>query len=151
MLEYDFEESLGNWLTLTHHAYVTAFSDELAPYNISFRQAQILCWLAYKGPLSQAQLAHHMLIEPPSLVGTLDRMESRGLVQRKPCPHDRRKNLIHALPAAENIWEDIVKAGRLVRAQATSGMDESEVLLLKKLLTMVHNNLAATAVLTNHD
>ena len=95
MLKYDFEESLGYWLTMTHHAYMRAFNEELAPQGITYRQAQVLAWLALEGPLAQSDLASRMLIEPPSLVGTLDRMEASGLLQRRPCPCDGRKKLVH--------------------------------------------------------
>ena len=140
MLQYDFEESIGYWLTLAHHAYMDVLKNRLAPQGITYRQAEILGWLALEGPLSQAELASRMLIEPPSLVGTLDRMEVSGLLVRKICPEDRRKNQIHLLPAAEGMWEQIAHCARQVRAQAIEGLTEKEVATLKTLLKKVRNN-----------
>jgi MarR family transcriptional regulator for hemolysin len=145
MLQYDFEESLGYWLTTSHHAYFDVFKEYLVPYGITYRQAQILGWLAVRGPLSQAELAGLMMIEPPSLVGTLDRMEALGLLERKSCPTDRRKNLVHALPAADGMWEQIASCGRTVRAQATHGLSEEEVATLRGLLDRVRTNLTTKA------
>ncbi len=142
MLKYDFEESVGYWLTLAHHAYADALKDQLAPYEITFRQAQILGWLAVRGPLSQAELASNMMIEPPSLVGTLDRMQTHGLIERKSCPNDRRKNLIHPLPASDEMWVKIAACGRLVRTQATEGMTDQEIATLHRLLNKVSSNFA---------
>jgi MarR family transcriptional regulator for hemolysin len=146
MLKYDFEQSVGYWLITAHHAYVHAFTDRLIPHGISFRQAQILAWLAAKGPLSQTELAGHMMIEPPSLVGTLDRMEASGLLERKGCPNDRRKNLVHPLPAAEEMWEQIAACGRQMRSQATEGLTEKEIATLKQLLNKVGTNLAVSEI-----
>jgi MarR family transcriptional regulator for hemolysin len=145
MLQYDFEDSVGYWLTLAFHSYLDVFKDLLEPYGITYRQAQILGWIAVRGPLSQAELASLMMIEPPSLVGTLDRMEAMGLLERKNCPSDRRKNLVHALPAADGMWEQIASCGRIVRAQATHGLSQEEMATLRDLLDRVRANLTTKA------
>src|SRR5688572_9141763 len=73
MLDYDFPSSIGYWLITTHQGYLRAFNEKLAPEGITYRQAQVLGWLAAEGPLTQTELAARMLIEPPTLVGILDR------------------------------------------------------------------------------
>lgn len=146
MLKYDYEESVGYWLTMAFYSYLDVFKDLLVPYGITYRQAQIIGWIAVRGPLSQAELASLMMIEPPSLVGTLDRMEAMGLLERKSCPSDRRKNLVHVLPAADGMWEQIAACGRAVRAQATEGLSEEEVATLRDLLDRVRTNLTTKAV-----
>lgn len=146
MLQYDYQESVGYWITMAYNAYLDVFKESLDPYGITYRQAQILGWLAVRGPLSQAELAGLMMIEPPSLVGTLDRMEAIGLLERKSCPSDRRKNLVHALPAADGMWGQIAACGRTVRAKATQGLSPEEVATLRDLLERVRTNLAPAAV-----
>ncbi len=121
MLLYDFEQSIGYWLTLATQAYHRAVSDEVAPHGITFRQSQVLAWLALEGELSQAELANKMMIEPPTLVGILDRMERDGWITRNNCPSDRRKKLIRATAAAEPVWEKIAEGGRRVRAARPKG------------------------------
>ncbi len=149
MLGYDFEESLGYWLCTAQHAYMAAFKERLAPEGITYRQAEVLAWLALEGPLSQADLATRMMIEPPSLVGTLDRMEALGLLARKTCPEDRRKNFVHPLPAAEEVWQRIAACAREIRAQASQGMTKQELATLKKLLGKVRGNFAVLETLEN--
>jgi MarR family transcriptional regulator for hemolysin len=143
VLKFDFEESVGYWLASAQRSFMSALRDQLAPHGITHRQAEILGWLALEGPLSQADLANRMLIEPPSLVGTLDRMEASGLLVRKSCSEDRRKNLIHVLPPAEQMWKQILTCGRSVREQATAGLTEDEITTLKSLLRRVRNNFTA--------
>jgi MarR family transcriptional regulator for hemolysin len=141
VLHHDFEHSIGYWLTLTTQAYHRAIVEELAPHGITYRQSTVLGWLALEGELSQTELAAKMMVEPPTLVGILDRMERDGWITRHNCPGDRRKNLIRANPAAEPIWEKILECGARVRAQATAGLSERQLETLKRLLRRVQHNL----------
>lgn len=143
MLKYDFDESIGCWLTLTTHAYHRAVCEELAPHGITYRQSLVLGWLALEGELSQAELAAKMMVEPPTLVGILDRMERDGWITRHDCPGDRRKKIIRANPAAQPVWDRIVECALRVRKRATAGMSERELSMLKKLLQRVQTNLKA--------
>lgn len=141
MLHYDFDESIGAWLTLATHTYHRAVSDELAPHGITYRQSMVLGWLALEGDLSQTELAAKMMVEPPTLVGILDRMERDGWITRHNCPGDRRKKIIRANPAAEPVWQKIVECALRVRQRAIEGFSERELAALKTLLRRVQQNL----------
>jgi MarR family transcriptional regulator for hemolysin len=141
MLYYDFEGSIGAWLTITTQTYHRAVSEELAPHGITYRQSMVLGWLALEGKLSQTELASKMMVEPPTLVGILDRMERDGWITRHNCPDDRRKKIIRANPAAEPVWEKIVECALRVRQRATEGLSERELATLQKLLKSVQRNL----------
>jgi MarR family transcriptional regulator for hemolysin len=140
-MNYDFENSIGFWLTLTTQAYHRAVSEELAPHGITYRQSMVLAWLALEGELTQTELACKMMIEPPTLVGILDRMERDGWIARHDCPTDRRKKIVRAKDAAEPVWDQIVQCALRVRSLATEGLDESQLAALRSLLQRVHQNL----------
>jgi MarR family transcriptional regulator for hemolysin len=142
-LDYDFEKSIGYWLTMATQAYHRAVTNELVPHGITYRQSMVLGWLALEGELSQTELAAKMMVEPPTLVGILDRMERDGWITRHNCPSDRRKNLIRANAAAEPVWQKIVECARCVRERATEGLSERQLATLKKLLARVNQNLKA--------
>ncbi len=142
MPRYDFQESLGYWIVVAHQAYIRAFQERLAPFGITYRQAQVLGWLELEGPMSQTDLATRMLIEPPSLVGVLDRMEQAGLIERRACGQDRRKKLVHARAEANAMWEHIAECGREMRRQAATGLSPKEVATLKRLLGKVRDNVS---------
>ena len=149
MLNYDFEESIGYWLTMATQSFHRSVSEEVAPHGITYRQSQVLAWLVIEGELSQAELATKMLVEPPTLVGILDRMERDGWITRNGCPTDRRKKLIRATAAAEPVWEKIAECGRRVRGQATANFTAAEVETLKELLGRVQANLESRQALDN--
>lgn len=146
MLQYDFENSIGYWVCLAQQAHQRALNEELAPHGITFRQAQVLGCLVISPELTQTELANRLCIEPPTLVGILDRMERDGWIERHSCPDDRRKKLIRATEAAEPVWAKIAVCGLAVRARATAGMSERQVATLKKLLAKIRKNLMAPAL-----
>ena len=148
MLQYDFEESVGYWVVMAAHALQKALIEELAPHGITYRQWQVLAWAALEGPLSQAELADRMDIEPATLVSVLGRMERDGWIVREDCPLDRRKKLVRPTEQAEPVWEKGVACARQVRAKATQGFTPKETALVKRLLGAMRENLAART-LTN--
>ncbi len=145
MLQYDFEESIGYWLTLASSAFHRALTEEVTPHGITYRQSQVLAWLVIDGELSQAELASKMMVEPPTLVGILDRMERDGWITRNSCATDRRKKLIRPTEAAEPVWEKIAECGKRVRARATSQLSADELRLLKEMLSRVQHSLDGNA------
>jgi MarR family transcriptional regulator for hemolysin len=145
VLQYDFEESVGYWITLTSHFYQQALNEELAPYGITFRQFQVLGWLVYDGDLSQTELAERMMIEPPTLVRILDRMERNEWIRRDGDPDDRRRKVVVLQPKARPVWAKMVRCLRRLRERATEGMTPSQLETLKELLGQVQQNLGVAA------
>ena len=142
MLEYDFENRVGHWVCMTAHTYERAINDELMPHGITFRQCQILAWLALESELSQSELADRMRIEPPSLVPVLDRMERDGLLQRVPCPTDRRRKIVRPCKKATPVWKKIVTCAERVAERASQGLTKTQLATLKELLMVVSLNLS---------
>jgi MarR family transcriptional regulator, transcriptional regulator for hemolysin len=140
-LDHDFEKSIGFWLVSASNEYQRAVNEELVPQGITFRQCQVLGLLALDGPATQTHLADRIGIEPPTLVGILDRMERDGWIHRISDPHDGRKKIVHPTPAAEPVWSKILACGKRVRARATSGLSPDQVALLIDLLRIVKENL----------
>jgi MarR family transcriptional regulator for hemolysin len=141
MMHYDFENSIGFKLVRTWNAYERALNVELLPRGITFRQAQVLGLLSLEGDLSQVELAERMRVEPPTLVGILDRMERDGWIARCDCAHDRRKKLIRAMPLAEPVWAEIVEAALHVRRRAVEGIAPEDVKLVMECLDQIERNL----------
>ncbi len=84
-----------------------------------------------------------MMIEPPTLVRILDRMESLGWIRRQDCPADRRRKLIRMTDRAEPIWSQMVTVAKQVRQVAGRGLTADELYVLKDLLHRVRDNLTA--------
>lgn len=141
MLEYDFQSDLGYWVHMTAHRFEGAVNTELAAEGITYRQCQILAWLAMEGSLSQAELARSMNIQPSTIVKAVDRMERDGLLVRCPCEGDRRKRILKPTRKAVPVWKRIVKCAHRVREFSRRGLTNAEVEQLRTLLQKVHDNL----------
>jgi MarR family transcriptional regulator for hemolysin len=141
VLRYDFEQSLLYSVCSTSLAMERALNEELAPHGITYRQWQVLGWLVLEGPLPQGELADRMRIEPPTLVGIVDRMERDGWLERSPCPEDRRRKLLRLTDRVEPVWERIASAARRVRSRAAEGFSDDDLHRLFAGLERVRGNL----------
>jgi MarR family transcriptional regulator for hemolysin len=138
---HNFEDSVGYWICMASRAFERQMNDELAPRGITYRQAQVLWLLAHEGSLSQTDLAERMRIEPPTLVGILDRMQREGWIRRENDASDRRRNLITPLAKAKPVWSKIIDCSDNVRARGNQGLSVEEQQLLKTLLGRIVDNL----------
>jgi len=131
---------------MTTQALHRALNNELAPTGITYRQSQVIGWLVLEGDQPLSDLALKMMIEPPTLVGILERMERNGWIVRIGCEDDRRRKLIRLTPAAEPVWERIVECIYRVRAAAFAGLEPEQVEQVKGLLRQIHENLVSPSV-----
>jgi MarR family transcriptional regulator for hemolysin len=145
VLQYEFEESLGYWICSTSHAFRRSLNTELEKQGITYRQWEVLAWIAFEGGLSQVELADRLGIEAPTLVGILDRMERDGWLDRYNCPNDRRRKRIRATEKAEMVWVRMVECARKVRAIARAGLSDEELHLLKSICERIRDNLGQAA------
>ena len=144
MLEYDFEKSIGYWVASTAHALRRALDVELSRQSITFRQWEVLAWIAAEGEQSQVELADRLCIEAPTLAGIVSRMERDGWLVRFPCPNDRRRKRIRATDKAEQVWNKAVECCHRVRTQATNGISEDELEGFRQVCSTILANLGET-------
>lgn len=143
MLHYDFENSVGYWICSTSHALRRALDAELARENITFRQWEVLAWIALEGELSQVELAERLGIEAPTLAGILSRMERDGWLERTACAKDRRRKLIRPTDKSEAIWTRAVECCNRIRERATQGLSPPDLMQLNETCERIRQNLAS--------
>jgi DNA-binding MarR family transcriptional regulator len=75
-------------------------------------------------------------------VGRLvDRLEARGLLERRLDPSDRRIRRLHLLPAAEPILEEIQRYKEELFREITADLDEQTVELVTSALLKMKTQL----------
>ncbi|MEA2704289.1 MAG: hypothetical protein QOD63_2234 [Actinomycetota bacterium] len=74
-----------------------------AEFDLSPQQAK--AFQALKQPLSMGELAEHLFCDASNVTGIVDRLESRGLVERKPDPNDRRVKRLVLTPQGRTLWQ----------------------------------------------
>ncbi|MFM9369714.1 MarR family winged helix-turn-helix transcriptional regulator [Streptomyces sp. Da 82-17] len=87
-------ELIGSVVNRYHDAYERA----AAKHSLTGAQARVLGLLSLE-PMPMRRIAQKLKCEPSNITGIVDRLESRGLVERRPDPADRRVKL--AAPTEE--------------------------------------------------
>lgn len=146
MLDYDFENSVGYWVTATACAIRRAMEAELEAERITVRQWEVLMHLSLAGELTQAELAERMSVDAPTLTGILTRMERDGWLERRGCPDDRRCKRIRATERAEAVWHRMAACGHRTRQRAIAGFSDDELQTLRSLCDRIRGNLGQEAV-----
>ena len=68
----------------------THFAQAVAELELAPVQAKALHELNVEPPISMRELAERLKSDPSNVTGLIDRLEARGLVERRPDPQDRR-------------------------------------------------------------
>ncbi|WP_327323376.1 MarR family transcriptional regulator [Streptomyces sp. NBC_01210] len=72
--------------------YYTEYEQAAATHSLTGAQARVLGLLAVE-PTPMRRIAQKLKCEPSNVTGIIDRLEARGLVERRPDPNDRRVKL----------------------------------------------------------
>ncbi len=113
-----------------------------ATHAMTRAQWVILSRLERQPGMSQNELAAICEVEPITVARLVDRLEARGLVERRADPSDRRIRRLHLLPAAAPILETINEARETMNARIISGLDEPTRNTLIDALLTIKENLA---------
>lgn len=100
----------GFLLSRAHFASRDRADALLRPYGIVVRHFGLMMLLAEHGPSSQQALARRLSVSPAMITQIVDDVETRGLVERRPNPGDRRSYLVTLTPAGKRT----LTAGRRV-------------------------------------
>jgi MarR family transcriptional regulator for hemolysin len=104
-------------------------------------QWQILAYLAHNEGINQKGLAELLDIEPITLGRIVDKLEALRLIKRNPHPTDRRRWLLHLMPAARSRLEQAGEYGDVTRREALAGVSEEDRQHLLKTLQALKQNL----------
>ena len=88
----------------------------LAPWDITPGHLRALRVLTRHGAMRLSELSGHLHIAPRSATEVADALESRGLIQRRPDPADRRATLVELTEQGTSVLEAI-RAARGTEAE----------------------------------
>lgn len=77
--------------------------------------------------LTQRELARLMAIENPTLVRLLDSLEQQGLIERRPCPNDRRARRLHLTPDGTEFMNVLTERAAQLREEMLEGISDEEI------------------------
>jgi DNA-binding MarR family transcriptional regulator len=113
------------------------FAERLAPLNLKPPHAGILIILREADGLTQQALGDRLGVFPSRLVGLLDELEERGLVERRDSPSDRRSYALHLTAAGRETLERLGRIAREHNDALCAALSESERVQLAGLLSRI--------------
>lgn len=123
-----FSDQLKLWIVLSRaHAAVSRLARaDIATHGLTEGEFAVLEALFHKGPLLLGDVQRRILVSSGGITYLIDRLVGKGLVERRPCPDDRRA-IYGALTAeGEALMARIFPRHAAAIARAVSGLDEDQ-------------------------
>lgn len=101
-------------ITRAHQIVLGRVNEALVPHGLTFSRYEALVLISFtrKGSLPMGKIGERLQVHPTSVTNAIDRLETAGLVRRKPHPTDRRTTLA-----------EITEAGREAALAATRDLE----------------------------
>src|SRR5262252_5842161 len=127
------------WLILmkTHEAMRQHADRHIRSLGIGFSDFLALEALLHKGPTPVNEIGRLVHLTSGSITTAVDRLERKGMVERRNDPEDRRARVVHLTPAGKKLISSAFADHERAMERAASGLTASErghtAALLKKL------------------
>lgn len=109
-------------------------SESIAAENLTEEHWRILQVLSDERGLSMGQLAEAVLLNHPALTKNIDKLVSRGLVQRAVDEHDSRRVLVYISDSGLEVFRRLKKSVDAHHAAIEGAMGARKADQLKRLL-----------------
>lgn len=116
-------DELSSW---NPREFITAFQ-RWHHGSISLIHLNVLALLEGHGPQPMSRLAESLDISVASMTGVIDRMEKRGLVERRHDAEDRRVVLVHPAVGARELFTDIDERRRAGLAKLLDHLTDEDL------------------------
>lgn len=141
------KDALKLWVVLSrcYNSFAQAESARTKHEELTPPQFGVLEALAHLGPMKMCDLGGKLLMSGANLTGVVDRLESKGLVQRAMPAGDRRMYIIHLTEAGGKLISKIFSRHARVIEELTNSLTATEkrqlTSLLKKLGKSTNSSL----------
>lgn len=142
---YDCDSSLSFFIISASRLLSVFFSKHLRESGLPVTPEQwvVLAVLWDNPGLTQEELAAQLSVAKSSLSRQIELMERAGLISRSRDNTDRRRNLLHATPAAGLLKARCGEASDRAQAHLLANTDADEVGVCMKVLAQVKENVRA--------
>ena len=106
----DLDQMPGPLFRRLHQYAVSRFTAEMEIVGLTPIQWAALMMTKKRPGLDQSTLSRQIYIDTSTVAGVVDRLESRGLLQRKSSPEDRRVRLLYLTDEGRSLLEQATPA-----------------------------------------
>lgn len=120
------------WLAVS-----TVFAERMADFGLKQVDFSVLSLIAHNPGATSRQLCATLDILPPNVVSLIAGMDARGLIERRPHPHDGRAIGLYLTPAGEGLVREAEQTVMQLEMECSEGLTARErdqlIRLLKKM------------------
>jgi DNA-binding MarR family transcriptional regulator len=121
-------------------AVISRFLQVLGPLGLRPVEFSVLSLIHHNPGATSSQLCLALGLLPPNLVGMVNKLHARGLLERKVHPHDRRAVGLHLSAAGRKLARDAEARARALEDEVAPMLTARERATLLRLLAKVHQN-----------
>lgn len=119
-------------------AIIEVFLKRMAVYDLRPVDFSVISLVHHNPGITSRQLCSALGILPPNLVGMINSLEKRGLVQRLPHPRDGRAMGLSLTPAGHTLMAEAEQTASQLELDATPKLSAQERQTLLKLLQKIY-------------
>ncbi|MFL6691990.1 MAG: MarR family winged helix-turn-helix transcriptional regulator [Ramlibacter sp.] len=119
-------------------AVIDVFVERMTPFQLKPVDFSVLSLVRHNPGITSRQLCTTLGILPPNLVGMVNMLEKRELVERQPHPRDGRAMGLHLTPQGQKLMRDAEKTAAELEADFASRLSAAELRTLISLLKKVY-------------
>ena len=132
-----------HYLSMANHMMVQKkLMEQLKDTGLTLGQPKVLDYLKDHDGASQKEIAAGCLIEAGSLTSILNRMEEKGLIERKMLNGNRRSFHIFMTESGKKNQKLVEEAFKKIEKTALNGISEEEQKLFMEIFCRIYRNLA---------
>ena len=132
-----------HYLSMINHMTIQKkLMEQLADTGLTLGQPKVLDYLKDHDGVSQKEIAAGCLFEAGSLTSILNRMEEKGLIERKMLNGNRRTFHIFMTESGKKNQKLVEEAFKKIEKTALNGISEEEQKLFMDIFCRIYRNLA---------
>lgn len=117
---------------------IELFLERMAPYGLKPVDFSVMSTIQHNPGVTSRQLCATLNLLPPNLVGLIQSLESRGLIERKPHPHDGRAVGLHATAKGQALMMQAEQAATELETEKTAKLTPGQRKTLLELLQKIY-------------
>lgn len=137
------KKPLGFYFKKIHDIFVADANIQLKKWGLTFSQMEVLIYLLKRQDTQtlQKDIEIHFNLKHPTVIGTLKRMEKKGLIKSVTNPEDRRGNIILLTDKAFEFEKMMVEFKKNMEMKFVKDLSDEQKEQLVDLLGIVYNSV----------
>lgn len=119
-------------------AIIERFLREMVVYELRPVDFSVMSLVTHNPGITSSQLCTALGLLPPNLVGMLNALQKRALIERRPHPNDRRAVGLYPSDAGVTLMQAAEKTAARLEQEATAKLTAGETKTLLRLLRKIY-------------